>query len=309
MADADPLRLRRSSSGGPHQLAAPRRLGLVLPKELGSDALLTIVAVFGTTISPYLFFWQSSQEAEEIAASPASKVDPAIAAQRSTAVPAHAFRHADRDGLLQPHRARHHAGDRCDVAFARSDADQLGSSGGGRASTRCRRVRFRPVRGRNHRHRLSGRARCSPVRLRSRSPRFLDGRKGSSASRGRRRVSIRSSSSRRWSALLIDWSPVDPIRALFWSAVLNGVTAVPLMIAMMIVVSRHAVMGRFTANRTLLLFGWGATAVMALASGAMLVDSDWPGDRLTGSHARGGGRRRHRASAHLRRHRSRATVR
>jgi Mn2+/Fe2+ NRAMP family transporter len=72
--------------------------------------------------------------------------------------------------------------------------------------------------------------------------------------------------------LLIDWSPVDPIRALFWSAVLNGVTAVPLMVAMMIVVSRHEVMGRFTANRTLLLFGWGATAVMTLASGAMLVD-------------------------------------
>ena len=44
------------------------------------------------------------------------------------------------------------------------------------------------------------------------------------------------------------------------------------MIAMMIVVSRHQVMGRFTANRPLLLFGWGATAVMATASGALLFD-------------------------------------
>ena len=42
-------------------------LGLVVPGELGREAFLTIVAVFGTTISPYLFFWQSSQEAEEIA--------------------------------------------------------------------------------------------------------------------------------------------------------------------------------------------------------------------------------------------------
>ena len=42
-------------------------LGMVWPTDLGPAAMLTIVAVFGTTISPYLFFWQSSQEAEEIA--------------------------------------------------------------------------------------------------------------------------------------------------------------------------------------------------------------------------------------------------
>jgi Mn2+/Fe2+ NRAMP family transporter len=71
--------------------------------------------------------------------------------------------------------------------------------------------------------------------------------------------------------VLIDWSPIDPMRALFWSAVLNGVAAVPLMIAMMIVVSRHREMGRFTASAPLLVFGWGATAVMAAASSAMLV--------------------------------------
>ena len=38
----------------------------LLPQlSLGRDALLTVVAVFGTTISPYLFFWQAAQEAEE----------------------------------------------------------------------------------------------------------------------------------------------------------------------------------------------------------------------------------------------------
>jgi len=71
--------------------------------------------------------------------------------------------------------------------------------------------------------------------------------------------------------LLIDWSPIDPIRALFWSAVLNGLAAVPLMIAMMVLVSSRKVMGRFTASPPLLLLGWAATAVMALASIAMLV--------------------------------------
>src|SRR5437763_1443478 len=44
-------------------------IGLVWPQHLGRDAPLMIVAVFGTTISPYLFFWQSSQEAEEVATS------------------------------------------------------------------------------------------------------------------------------------------------------------------------------------------------------------------------------------------------
>ena len=175
-------------------------VGLVLPKELGSDALLTIVAVFGTTISPVSVLLAKLAGSRGDRRLPRSKVDPPIAAQRSTAVPAHAFRHADRDGLLQPHRARHHAGDRCHVAFARSDADQLGSSGGGRASTRCRRIRFRPVRGQESSAPAFWPCPSSPVRLRSRSPRFLDGRKGSSASRDRRRVSIRSLSSRRWSA-------------------------------------------------------------------------------------------------------------
>jgi len=72
--------------------------------------------------------------------------------------------------------------------------------------------------------------------------------------------------------VLIDWSPIDPMKALFWSAVLNGLAAVPLMIAMMIVVSRHHVMGRFTASLPLLLLGWAATAVMTTASAAMLAN-------------------------------------
>ncbi|HYZ48056.1 MAG TPA: divalent metal cation transporter, partial [Sphingomonas sp.] len=61
----------------------------------------------------------------------------------------------------------------------------------------------------------------------------------------------------------IDWSATNPIRALFWSAVLNGVIAVPIMAAMMIVVSRRSAMGRFVASGRLLAIGWCATAIMA----------------------------------------------
>jgi Mn2+/Fe2+ NRAMP family transporter len=71
--------------------------------------------------------------------------------------------------------------------------------------------------------------------------------------------------------IAIDWSSLDPIKALFWSAVINGIVAVPIMIAMMIVASRHSAMGKFTAAPQLLFFGWAATAVMGVAAIAMIV--------------------------------------
>jgi Mn2+/Fe2+ NRAMP family transporter len=65
--------------------------------------------------------------------------------------------------------------------------------------------------------------------------------------------------------------PVDPIKALFWSAVLNGVIAVPLMAATMLVASSRAHLGPFVAPPGLKAMGWLATATMAAAALAMLV--------------------------------------
>jgi Mn2+/Fe2+ NRAMP family transporter len=69
----------------------------------------------------------------------------------------------------------------------------------------------------------------------------------------------------------IDWSPISPIKALFWSAVINGVVAVPILIGTMLVVSRRSTMGDFTASTMLKLFGWASTAVMAAAVIGMAV--------------------------------------
>lgn len=69
----------------------------------------------------------------------------------------------------------------------------------------------------------------------------------------------------------VDYSPLDPIRALFWSAVLNGVISVPLMAAMMIVASRRDEMGAFIAPVALRALGWLATACMAAAAIAMFA--------------------------------------
>jgi len=68
----------------------------------------------------------------------------------------------------------------------------------------------------------------------------------------------------------IDYSPLDPIKALYWSAVLNGVIAVPMMAAMMYVARHRKKMGRFRAGTTLTVLGWASTAVMAAATVTMI---------------------------------------
>lgn len=64
---------------------------------------------------------------------------------------------------------------------------------------------------------------------------------------------------------------LDPVKALFWAAVINGVVAVPLMIVMMIMASAPKVMGAFVLPLGLWVMGWLCTAVMALAVTIMFV--------------------------------------
>jgi Mn2+/Fe2+ NRAMP family transporter len=71
--------------------------------------------------------------------------------------------------------------------------------------------------------------------------------------------------------IALNLTPLDPIKALYWSAVINGVTAVPLMIVMMLMGSRRKVMGKFTMPWPLKIFGWLATAAMATAAVMMFV--------------------------------------
>ncbi|HEY2051254.1 MAG TPA: divalent metal cation transporter [Caulobacteraceae bacterium] len=69
----------------------------------------------------------------------------------------------------------------------------------------------------------------------------------------------------------LNFTPIDPIKALFWSAVINGVVAVPVMLLMMLLASRPKIMGRFTLSRGLKAVGWVATGVMALAAVGMIA--------------------------------------
>ena len=67
--------------------------------------------------------------------------------------------------------------------------------------------------------------------------------------------------------------PVDPIAMLVWSAVVNGIVAVPLMVGMMMVVTSRKIMGKFAASRLLAIFGWAATGLMGAIVAALLLTS------------------------------------
>ncbi|MBN8941296.1 MAG: Nramp family divalent metal transporter [Rhizobiales bacterium] len=69
----------------------------------------------------------------------------------------------------------------------------------------------------------------------------------------------------------LNLSPLNPIQALYWSAVLNGVVAVPVLVVMMLIAARPAIMGRFTLTGWLRGLGWATTVVMALAVVGMVA--------------------------------------
>ena len=69
----------------------------------------------------------------------------------------------------------------------------------------------------------------------------------------------------------INFVNIDPVKALFWSAVINSVAAVPLMVVMMIMTMQPKVMGRFTLPRPLWAVGWVSTAAMAFAVATMFA--------------------------------------
>ena len=71
---------------------------------------------------------------------------------------------------------------------------------------------------------------------------------------------------------VLNFTPLDPIKALFWSAVINGAAAVPIMVMIMLLGSRQKVMRQFTLSPWLKSLGWLATAVMAAAAVGMFAD-------------------------------------
>jgi Mn2+/Fe2+ NRAMP family transporter len=72
-------------------------------------------------------------------------------------------------------------------------------------------------------------------------------------------------------ALAIQSSPISPMKALFWSAVINGVVAVPLIIIILLLVSRRSIMGAYASGWLTLTIGWVTAATMAIAAIRMVI--------------------------------------
>ncbi|MDF0487587.1 divalent metal cation transporter [Sphingomonas sp. H39-1-10] len=244
--------------------------GLVLPRVTSKDAVVTIVAVFGTTISPYLFFWQSAQEVEEIAQHP--DAHPLVTSPEEAPAEMRRMRFDTLAGMAVSNIVA--------IAIMIGTAATLHASGVTSITTAADAARaLSPIAGRFAFLLFSlgiiGTGLLAvPVLAGSAAYAVGDLRGWPSSLERKPREAIGFYSIITAATVLgivIDWSPIDPTRALFWSAVINGVVAVPLMAAMMIVVSRRAIMGAFRAAPSLLATGWAATIVMAAAALAMVL--------------------------------------
>jgi Mn2+/Fe2+ NRAMP family transporter len=238
--------------------------GIVWPQSLTKAAMATIVAVFGTTISPYLFFWQSSQEAEDLADSgerplkQAPRKAPAeFRRMRIDTLAGMAFSNLVALAIIIATAATLHLHGITRIESAAQAAEALRPFAGRFASllfatgiigTGLLAV---PV--------LAGSA-AFAVSEQHGWKHGLEYQPWQAA----RFYSIIVAAAT--VGVAIGWTSVNPIRALFWSAVFNGIAAAPLMVAMMLIASRRKAMGRFTASTPLLVLGWAATALMAAAT-------------------------------------------
>jgi len=242
---------------------------LQLPRLRGHDSLLMAVAVFGTTISPYLFFWQAGQEMEGVAAGPGQPHDAAITRRhlrriRLDTIIGMTFSNLIAFFIIVSAAATLHAAGITDIQTSAQAAEALRPLAGdltfllfslGIIGTGMLAI---PV--------LAGSAAYAIAEA--------AGWKGSLSLRldqGEGRGFYGMIAAATVGGVMLSFMPMDPVRELVWAAVLNGVIAVPIMAVMMLIASRKATMGEHVISTRLSALGWLATAAMALTVMAMLA--------------------------------------
>jgi Mn2+/Fe2+ NRAMP family transporter len=243
----------------------------VLPKVAWKPEYLTaIVAILGTTISPYLFFWQAEQEVEDEECdvdkkplldtpeqAPAElkriRLDTyigmffsnsiALCIMLTAALTLNAHGVTDIETAADAAQAlRPIAGNAAFILFA------LGIIGTGLLAV--------PVLAGSAAYAV-GEAFQWPVGL-ERKP--LEARAFYSTLAFATAIGV-----------ALNMMPIDPMKALYWSAVINGIVAVPVMGAMMLLATRTRIMGEFTIRGSLRLMGWLTMLIMATAVVAMFA--------------------------------------
>jgi Mn2+/Fe2+ NRAMP family transporter len=247
-------------------------VGTVVPTiSLNHDYLLLIVAVLGTTISPYLFFWQASQEVEEMQSERSRPRLPLKILTRGGGSELTRMTVDTTIGMLFSNIIAYfiilatastlHAHGITQIQTAAQAAEALRPIAGGLAfllfalgiiGTGLLAI---PV--------LAGSAAYAvaeafgwPSTLEAKFPEAI----------GFYAIIL--------AATIIGFAmgflPINPIQLLVWTAVINGIVAVPIMAIMMLIVTNPKAMGRFQARPTLAWAGWGATALMGVTVGALL---------------------------------------
>lgn len=244
---------------------------LVMPKLIWTSATVTtIVAVFGTTISPYLFFWQASQEVEELEADPLAqplRESPDQARASFTRIKIDTYIGMGFSNL---------------VAFfiILTAAVTLNVHGVTTIQTSSEAASaLRPIAGEFafllFACGIIGTGLLAlPVLAGSAAYAMADTFKWKKGLEKKPLVAKRFYGIiiiSTMGGLALGYTPIDPIKALYYSAVINGVISVPIMAVMMLMGTRSEVMGRFVITRRLKWLGWCATLVMTCAVIAMLV--------------------------------------
>ena len=240
--------------------------------KLDRAAITLIVAVFGTTISPYLFFWQSSQEVEEI--KDHDDAEPLIDKPAQARRELRRIRWETYIGMAFSNLIA--------MAIMIATAVTLNAKGLTNIQTAAQAAEaLRPVAGQFafllFALGIVGTGLLAvPVLAGSTAYAMAEvqGWRSGLELKPRQAVGFYAViAAAVCIGILLDFSSLDPIKALVWAAVINGVISVPILVVMMLVASRRDQMGRFVASFGQRLFGWAATGVMAVAVVAMIATS------------------------------------
>jgi len=251
--------------------------GLFWPRlSLDREFWLTVVAILGTTISPYLFFWQAAQEVEDTKAEPFDRPlreDPdegpnALARIKLDTMVGMGFSNLVALAIMVTSAATLHQAGITEVDSAARAAQALQPLAGNLAV-----VLFSigiigtgllsiPVLAGSAAYAL-GEARGWPVGL-ERKPLHAKAFYGAIAL-----------------ATLLGAAAnifeLNPVKALVWSAVLNGIVAVPVLVLLMLLSTSEKIMGQFRISGVWTVLGWVGTGVMGVASGAFILATIWGG--------------------------------
>jgi NRAMP (natural resistance-associated macrophage protein)-like metal ion transporter len=246
-------------------------VGIFIPHlQMTPDYFAAMVGVFGTTISPYLFFWQSTQEAEDVIANPDAQpllVAPEQAASemrriRFDTIVGMGFSNLIALFIIVTTAATLNAHGVTDIETASQAAEALRPIAGPLAFA----VFALGIIGTG--------LLAVPILAASAAYAVGEGLNWH-IGLGRRPREAKAFYTTLAGATLIgvaiNFTSINPIKALFWSAVLNGIIAVPMMFVMMHMASSKRIMGDYTISWRLGAMGWLSTLVMAAVVIGMFV--------------------------------------